>query len=124
MGEKAKLRHIQNDRSGSWMKIYLNTDATEGYQFVLNNTPEENGITTLAKISSGLVCHDVAKVNYTLEENKLTVELPLSALDHHKGAIWFKVADSTEEISSIEDFYDKGDVAPVGRLNYVYKVKV
>lgn len=113
---------IQKDRSGSWMKIYLNTDASEGYQFVLNNTPQENGVTTLAKISTGFVCHDIAKASYWVEENKLTVELPLSALNTIQSTIWFKVADSTEEITSIEDFYDKGDAAPIGRLNYVYKV--
>ena len=29
--------------------------------------------------------------------------------------------DSTEELTSIEDFYDKGDAAPLGRLNFVYR---
>ena len=37
--------------------------------------------------------------------------------------MWFKVADSREAYRSIEDFYDKGDSAPLGRLNFVYRGK-
>ena len=29
---------------------------------------------------------------------------------------WFKVCDSTVQISCPEDFYDKGDTIPAGRL--------
>ena len=35
--------------------------------------------------------------------------------------MWFKVADSREAYKAVEDFYDKGDVAPLGRLNFVYR---
>jgi hypothetical protein len=31
------------------------------------------------------------------------------------------VADSREKYRRVEDFYDKGDVAPLGRLNFVYR---
>lgn len=33
----------------------------------------------------------------------------------------FKWADSRSEITTIEQFYTDGDVAPLGRLNYIFQ---
>lgn len=111
---------------GSWMNIYLNTSGSIGYDYVLNHTPDADGRTTLARVTPGnesLVAEDIAPLTYTVEGNTLRISVPRAAigLDHPDFTVWFKVADSTETYASIEDLYDKGDVAPLGRLNFVYK---
>ncbi|MBR2447236.1 MAG: hypothetical protein IKB28_11320 [Clostridia bacterium] len=111
------------DGQGSWMKIYLNTDGGKEYQYVLNNTPYDDHKTTVAVIVDGLRAADFGDVVYRCSGNMLLVIAPRAVLglDRDDFTVWFKAADSTEELTSIEDFYDKGDAAPLGRLNYVYR---
>ena len=116
------------DGTGAWMQLYLNTEGGVGYQYVLNHTPAEDGTTTVARVTSAgesLVCEDIAgvKAYYEVKGSKLRIKVPRAAigLDHPDFTLWFKAADATETYVAIEDFYDKGDVAPLGRLNYVYK---
>ena len=111
------------DGQGSWMKIYLNTDGGKEYQYVLNNKPYDDHKSTVAVIVDGLRAADFGDVVYRCSGNMLLVIAPRAVLglDHDDFTVWFKAADSTEELCSIEDFYDKGDAAPLGRLNYVYR---
>ena len=51
----------------------------------------------------------------------VTYEIPLGTLGAEKD-ILFKAADSTEKYTSVEDFYDKGDVAPLGRPYFIYRM--
>ena len=113
--------------AGSWMKIYLNTVGGEGYQYVLNHTTCRGGKTTLAKvIGKGddltAVNMEGVDIRYEIEGHLLRINLPRSAvgLDYGYFNMWFKVADSREAYKSVEDFYDKGDAVPLGRLNFVY----
>ncbi len=112
--------------AGSWMKVYLNTEGGIGYDFVLNHTPRHGGRTTLARLTDkgeSLAATDIAEITYEIKDNVLKLIVPRAALglDHDSFTLWFKVADSTETYTAIEDFYDKGDVAPLGRLNFVYR---
>ncbi len=116
--------------AGSWMKIYLNTEGGTGYQYVLNHATGKKGATTLAKVTGqgdDLTAVDVTDVavTYEVKENQFCIKVPRAAvgLDKESFTLWFKVADSREAYTAIEDFYDKGDVAPLGRLNFVYKGK-
>ncbi len=111
------------DGQGSWMKIYLNTDGGKEYQYVLNNKPYNDHKSTVAVIVDGLRAADFGDVVYRCSGNMLLVIAPRAVLglDRDDFTVWFKAADSTEELTSIEDFYDKGDAAPLGRLNYVYR---
>jgi len=64
-------------------------------------------------------------------ENRVTVTVPLEILglgpkaapDRENDEIWFKVADSSEPYRVIDDFYDKGDVLPMGRAGFVYRME-
>ena len=115
---------VKSDRSGSWMKIYINKNGGNEYDFILNNTPTDNGETTVARITDELNSKDFAKASYSVDGNTVKVKARLSDLDLDESvSFWFKVADSTETIKSFEDFYINGDVAPLGRLNYVYTEK-
>ncbi len=112
--------------AGSWMKVYLNTTGGEGYDYILNHTPGRGGQTTLARVDGvgdDLTATDIAPMTYAVEGNVLKLTVPRAAvgLNHGEFTLWFKVADSTETYARIEDFYDKGDAAPLGRLNFVYK---
>ena len=108
------------DGVGTWLKIYINTTGDKEYNYVVNNTPSADGKTTVAKITSGLDCRDFAAICYELDTNSITITVNKSDIDFD-GTLWFKVADSTEEMKTFEDFYILGDVAPLGRLNYVFK---
>ncbi|MGM9642088.1 MAG: hypothetical protein ACI3XI_02650, partial [Eubacteriales bacterium] len=112
--------------AGSWMKLYINTTGGTGYDFVVNHTTQRDGRTTLARVRDKGECleaTDIADLTYKLEGNVLKLVVPRAALglEHDNFTFWFKAADSTVEYTSIEDFYDKGDVAPLGRLNFVYR---
>ncbi len=114
----------QYDGTGTWMKLYVNTDGGKGYNYVLNNCPKTENITTVARVAEGLTATDVADMEYECCGNKIKFRAKKSVLGlSDQFTIWFKAADSRDEIVSIEDFYDKGDAAPLGRLNYVYKTK-
>ncbi len=114
--------------AGSWMKIYLNTEGGTGYQYVLNHATQRKGKTTLAKVvgtGDDLTAVDMTDVAvaYEVEGDQLCIKVPRAAvgLDKESFTLWFKVADSREAYTAIEDFYDKGDAVPLGRLNFVYK---
>ena len=141
--EEIGVKHDENDLSftvrtaaplsdplgaGSWMKIYLNTEGGTGYEYVLNHTTCRGGRTTLARVvgtGDDLTAENIddTPIRYEVEGNLLRLHLPRAAvgLDHENFTLWFKVADSRETYTSIEDFYDKGDVTPLGRLNFVYR---
>ncbi len=114
--------------AGSWMKLYLNTEGGMGYQYVLNHSTRKNGTTTLAFVKEAgesLEAVDIPDlvIGYEVRGDVMQIKVPRKAigLDHNDFTLWFKVADSREEYTKIEDFYDKGDVAPLGRLNFVYR---
>ena len=117
-------KFVSHDRSGEWMKIYLNVTGGQNYDYVLNNTPMGQGNTTVAKLSDGFKATDIASARYAVCDDHVRITVNKSDVGLDKNyKIWFKVADSTEKIKDFEDFYSLGDVAPLGRLNYVYKVK-
>ena len=114
--------------AGSWMKIFLNVKGGESYQYVLNHHTRKDGTTTLGKIvgeGDDLTCVDVPDMllRYEVRGDVMRISVPRSVigLDHDNFTLWFKVADSREKYRNVEDFYDKGDVAPLGRLNFVYR---
>ncbi len=114
--------------AGSWMKIFLNVDGGQSYQYVLNHHTRKNGTTTLGRVvgeGDDLACVDVQDlvIHYEVRGDVMRISVPRKAigLDRDNFTLWFKVADSREKYHNIEDFYDKGDVAPLGRLNFVYR---
>ena len=114
--------------AGSWMKIFLNVDGGEGYQYVLNHHTRKDGTTTLGRVigeGDDLTTVDVPDMllHYEVRGDVMKISVPRAAigLDHDDFTLWFKVADSREKYCKVEDFYDKGDVAPLGRLNFVYR---
>ena len=111
----------------TWMNILINTnrgvsETWEGYDFVVNRYPSNDGTTSLERATgNGALFEKAADVRYYTERNRMIVEIPLKALGL-KGdfTIDFKVSDNVQEPEDIMSYYVYGDSAPVGRMNYRY----
>ncbi len=116
---------IDCDRDGAFLKIYINTSKGMDYDFILNNTPASDGKTTLAKVNCGFDATDIAEAGLNICKNTAKIRVKKSYLGLCGSFdIWFKVADSRDDITCFEDLYSLGDAAPLGRLNYVYRFQL
>ena len=120
----------------SWMQLYLNVDGRDaeagetgwyGYDFVVNYQAKDAFTTTVAKYNGTDGAYgftSVGEVNYRAKGNEMMIAVPLSMLgiENYKAIdLEFKWADSLTCYDEMEDFYCDGDMAPLGRLNYVYQ---
>ncbi len=120
------------DTKSSWMQLYVNTDANAetgwyGYDFIINNQAKDHFTTTVAKYNGtdGAFSFATAgEVSYHVSGKQMMISVPQSMLgieDYKTIEIEFKWADSETLYNEMEDFYCDGDIAPIGRLNYVYQ---
>jgi hypothetical protein len=115
------------DRSeGSWMQLYLDLDGKKendwnGYEYVVNGKAKSNTATTLAKYN-GSTFEAAGDIPYQVYGNQMMVAVPkaLLGITGETVTFEFKWADSREAYTSLEDFYENGDVMPVGRFNYQF----
>ncbi|MBQ2781375.1 MAG: hypothetical protein IJF42_07475 [Clostridia bacterium] len=60
----------------------------------------------------------------TWDDDSITVTVPLAMLDiapqDADFVLWLKAADSTRRFDRVDQFYEDGDCAPLGRLCYLY----
>ncbi|MBR4034629.1 MAG: hypothetical protein IKJ04_07450, partial [Clostridia bacterium] len=118
----------------SWMQLFVNTnndpsDGWYGYDFLINATAKSENTTSVASCSSKdgvLETSEIGEVSYRIEGNEMMISVPLEMLgiDNYKEIyIEFKWADSdaATKYSKMEDFYLYGDVAPLGRLNWIFQ---
>ncbi len=124
------------DTESSWMQLYLNVDGRDGengesgwygYDFVVNYKAKDAFTTTVAKYSGTdgkYGFESVGEVSYRVKDNEMMISVPLSLLgieDYRAIDVEFKWADSETVYDEMEDFYCDGDVAPLGRLNFIYQ---
>lgn len=128
------------DGNSSWMQLFVNTDNSiytgwYGYDYIINNSALNSSITTVAShpvktvefISDNRYEFNVdGEVEYKVEGNEMMISVPLEMLgidDYSKIYIEFKWADADEGVffNEMEDFYEFGDAAPLGRLNWIYQ---
>ncbi len=120
------------DNDSSWMKLYIDADSNGstgwyGYDYVVNYEVKSGTVTTVAKYNGtdgqyGFTT--VGEVAYRVKENKMMIEVPqeLLGIEGYKELCFqFKWADSETTYDEMEDFYCDGDVAPLGRMNYVFQ---
>lgn len=112
------------DRAGTWMNLYLKIDGGAGYDYIINEERTGNEA-AVGKVTEGLITEKVAKAKLAVGTDTVTLTVRRADLGiaDRDFTLWFKAADANAAITSVEDFYDKGDVAPLGRLNYVYSAK-
>ncbi len=120
------------DTASSWMQLYVDVDSSAetgwyGYDYIINYQAKDHTTTTVAKYASelGLFKFEVVgEVNYQTKNNRMMITVPMEMLGiegYKEICMQFKWADSKTTYDEMEDFYIDGDVAPLGRLNYVYQ---
>ncbi|MDQ8734761.1 hypothetical protein [Paenibacillus sp. LHD-38] len=116
------------DRHWMMLLIRVRTESNtgwEGYQYIINRNVISDAATWLERSTGGWNWKPVGEVRYACNGNELQLELPhlLLGIDETKGGIWleFKWVDHMQNDGEITDFLQYGDVAPEGRLNYIYK---
>ena len=129
--ETAKPIQKYNNAS-TWMNIYLDTDDNSstgwyGYDYIVNYGQVNDYTTQIAKANSNGKNYNfsvTATATMKVETRRMMIAVPLSVLgitDPDAIIVNFKIADSDTTITTMEQFYTDGDVAPLGRLNYVYQ---
>lgn len=131
-----------------WMNLYLSLGegGYKGYHYVINRAPFD-GKTTIERLTEGEAGISAetlsARAEYAVEGNKIAFRIPLEALGvTSKDVIGVKACDNlfavkrTEgdentpgndgvgvyRFGDVEAFYCGGDCAPIGRLNYAYRM--
>lgn len=118
----------------SWMQLFVNTNNNPGngwygYDFLINAYPFSATETMVASCMSDcgvLETVEAGRVNYRVEGSEMMISVPLSVLgieNYKEIYIEFKWADADKKTkyTTMEDFYLYGDVAPLGRLNWIYQ---
>ena len=110
------------DTCGSFLWIFLQTKGAAGHNFILNRTFSGDK-TTLAAVDDTYKVKEEIPLPVKADGNRMVICCPLRllGLTGETFEIRFKVCDSRTEITSAEDFYDKGDCLPTGRLDFVYR---
>lgn len=119
---------ITASSGGKWMTLFLDTDGNStngwrGYDYVVNRTGVGSGTTTLEHNTGGYTWSSVSSsISYQVSGNKLMLAVPRSSIGASTDPLnmKFKWADNWATDGSIMDFYQYGDAAPYGRLNFVY----
>ena len=118
----------------SWMQLFVNannntSDGWYGYDFLINAAAKSADMTTVASCRSNdgvLEIAEIGEVSYKIEGSKMMISVPLSMLgieNYKEIYLEFKWADAdmNTKYTTMEDFYLYGDVAPLGRLNWIYQ---
>ena len=116
-GENVKFTVHSKDKpvsgEGDFMVVFA--EAEKG-KFVLSGD-------TLYSLNEKFDRTPVNKIKFEITDGGVSYELPVSYITD-KDTICFKAADSVIKYEKVEDFYDNGDVAPLGRLDFVFKFEV
>ena len=120
------------------MRLFIDIDCRhetgwEGYDFIVNRLSPSVGKALLEQNSKSQSPDGkswswkrVREIPYYLRGNKLVISIPkrLLGIDGSREfRLEFKWADNMQEEGDIADFLVNGDVAPLGRFNYVLKGK-
>lgn len=93
----------------------------EGYDFIVNRTPS-----AIERNADGWQWQGATPIKIVCSGTKMELAIPRSALGIKSGddfELEFKWVDNTQAEGDVYDFYLSGDVAPLGRFNYLYRAK-
>jgi len=83
--------------------------------------------TLLERSLGGWRWETVAELDYCFKGTELQLEVPRALLPERHGGeklrLQFKWADNALHDGDAMDFYQYGDTAPAGRMNYVYEAE-
>lgn len=108
----------------NWMRLLIDVEGNDGanwesFQYIVNReTPGQMAV--LEKSAGGWNWEKVCDVQYCLQGNRLTVQIPRAALGiEGEFEVCFKWMDNTRP-GDMMDVYVSGDSAPLGRYKYSY----
>ena len=119
------------DGESSWMQLFIDADQNAatgwyGYDYIVNYAAKDEFTTTVARYNgtdNAFSYEVIGEVSYRVKGNQMMIAVPLDMLGvQHPDYMnfHFKWVDSDSRITTMEQFYTEGDVAPLGRLNYVF----
>lgn len=119
------------DSESSWMQLFIDADQDVktgwyGYDYIVNYSAKDEFTTTVAKYNgtdNAFSFEVIGEVSYRVKGNQMMIAVPLELLgvEHCDYMNFnFKWVDSDSKMTTMEQFYTEGDVAPLGRLNYVF----
>ena len=119
------------DSESSWMQLFIDADQDVGtgwygYDYIVNYQAKDEFTTTVAKYNgtdNAFSFEVIGEVSYRVKGNQMMIAVPLELLGvQHCDYMnfHFKWVDSDSRMTTMEQFYTEGDVAPLGRLNYVF----
>jgi len=117
---------LTSGKDSAWMRLFIDTDRNrntgwEGYDYVINRTAPANKLVIEKNENGKWSWNKVGSLDYSLSGNKMELAIPKKLLNLHKKInLEFKWSDNMQQEGDIMDFYINGDVAPLGRFNYVY----
>ncbi len=121
---------VPNVESNNWMNLLIDVEGVDGndfygYDFVINRQSSYTGECSVERYDykGGKVDYKLeAKAHFTLKGKYMQYRIAKEDLGI-TGAfrINFKVADNVTDPEDIMSYYITGEVAPVGRLNYIYQ---
>ncbi len=123
--------NIQVDlEGGNWMNILISVNGSSdagwnGYNFIVNRSPEENGLTTVEKLtaagSTGVSYQSSGPAYVTVNGRYMQYRIPKTSLGvSGEYRIDFKVLDNVSDLADLSTYYTTGDACPAGRMNYAY----
>lgn len=119
------------DTDSSWMQLFVDADQNAetgwyGYDYIVNYSAKDEFTTTVAKYTgegNAFSFEVIGEVSYRVKGNQMMIAVPLELLgvEHCDYMNFhFKWVDSDSRMTTMEQFYTEGDVAPLGRLNYAF----
>ncbi len=128
------------DDEGSFMNIYISKGLAPGFDYVINGKPDlkhnkasvERILRAPAEVSEDRPCDNLADTELAgygeinISENTVRFSIPRTLLDiapDKDFELWIKAADSNKKYCRVDQFYEDGDVMPLGRLAFVYRGK-
>ena len=121
---------VPNVESNNWMNLMIDVEGVDGnsfygYDFVINRQSSYTGECSVERYNyrSGKVNYElISKADFTINGKYMQYRIAKKDLGISGSfRINFKVADNVTDPEDIQSYYISGDVAPVGRLNYIYQ---
>lgn len=115
----------------NWMLLLLRTEGQdedwEGYSYIVNRVVKDERTTLLEKSAGGWNWTAAGEVRYAAAGNELHLAIPRKLLgladSEREPKLEFKWGDNLLAEGDAMDFYQYGDTAPEGRLNYRYTIR-
>lgn len=113
-----------NGKDENWMNLYLSCGGAgwQGYDFIVGRSFHGKKASVQSLSADGKAT-DKGEANFAVSGNTVVYSIPLNLLGvTSKTTIGVKATDNLQKLCDADEFYTHGDSAPMGRLNYAYKI--